>query len=699
MHDPTHLPPPDRAKRSSQFHSRLLRLRLRLQRHWWIPALAIVVAVGIQGVRLRQEPPSYTSVGQMIVSIKLSIPEGSVYNEEMSNFLGTQVALMQSASVLNRVELRLRTSQPELTPVPVKLAVSVIPKTTIFVLRATGEEPNFTQAYLHACMEEYIQLKKEMRSQTSETTLASITEELGRLERELRKGEEESVNFQASNSVVFLQEQGNSAGSYLTALNRQLADQRTELQLLNLLTLEQNLERKQIGAVGNAESATRALEADTEYLRAKQQIQMLKAEQTQLAEYLRPKHPKMVALTEDITRREKLLTILRQQSQEQLESRRSSLTLQLENLEQQFKEWEAKSLDVSKRMAEYQKIRSNNQRIQGLYDRLLATMQTVGVNKDISPESVTIMQPATSALASVNSMAKSLLIALVLGLAVGVGILLLLDRLDDRMNSFSELEDHFDEPMLGQIPKDRSASAKTSSKLLQPQDERHAFVEAYRNFRSSLLFLSDENPKPRVLLVTSSIPNDGKSLTTANLAITMANGGARVLLIDADLRKGVLHQRFGLASDTGLSEALAGGPAWSQSVQPTYVPNLFLLPRGATTHTSGELFLQASTRQFLAEAAAQFDFVILDTPPVMAADDVSSLAPLVEGVLFVIRAQHTSARVARAALEVLYQRGVKVLGLVFNAVEPSGGEYYYYRYHDYYASYPKAEKKSETLKS
>src|SRR5882724_1613571 len=118
--------------------------------------------------------------------------------------------------------------------------------------------------------------------------------------------------------------------------------------------------------------------------------------------------------------------------------------------------------------------------------------------------------------------------------------------------------------------------------------------------------------------------------------------------------------------------------------------NLFLLARGATTQRSSEYFISESTQKFLKEAEAQYDYVILDTAPVMAADDVTSLAPHVDGVLFVIRAEYTSARVARAALELLYQRQVTVLGLVFNAVRPSSGDYYYYKYKDYYHSYPTA---------
>jgi succinoglycan biosynthesis transport protein ExoP len=195
--------------------------------------------------------------------------------------------------------------------------------------------------------------------------------------------------------------------------------------------------------------------------------------------------------------------------------------------------------------------------------------------------------------------------------------------------------------------------------------------------------------QPKTILVTSSVPNDGKSLTSANFAIVLANSGSRVLLVDADLRKGGLHKRFGLESEPGLSEVLSKGLNWQEAVKSTEVPKLSVLPRGSGTQNSSELFIAPPTAQFLKEVAAQFDYVILDTAPVMAADDVTSLAPHIDGVLFVVRAEQTSARVARAALDLLYQRQVNVLGIVFNAVHPRSGDYYYYyKYDDYYRSYP-----------
>jgi capsular exopolysaccharide synthesis family protein len=243
----------------------------------------------------------------------------------------------------------------------------------------------------------------------------------------------------------------------------------------------------------------------------------------------------------------------------------------------------------------------------------------------------------------------------------------------------------FDEDVLGQIPRERKDIRGGVLPFVQPDDKRHPFVESYRNLRSSLLYMAAMGKGPHTLLVTSAVPNDGKSVTAANLAITLAMGGARVLLVDTDLRKGTLHKRFNLQADTGLSEALTQKTDWHPAVKETNVPNLRLLPCGATTQNSSELFIGPAMEKFMQEANKEYDYVLFDTAPVMVADDVTSLAPRVDGVIFVIRAEHTSARVARAALDMLYQRKSRVLGLVFNSVRATSGDYYYYhRYSDYY---------------
>jgi polysaccharide biosynthesis transport protein len=683
----------------AHFLARLDRYKNLLRRKWWILVLGLTLGLAVQAVLSRFHPVSFVSTGRMIVSIKLAIPEGSVYTEELSNFLGTQAALMQSGVVINRAHARVLAQKADVSMKPVALRVSVLPKTTIFVLQGTGDDPKYTQSFLQACMEEYVNLKKEMRAQTSDTTVAGLTEEVLRLEKELRKADEEMVAFQSTNSVVLLQEQGNSAGNYLGALNQRLAALKSEHELLKMLTLDQNLERRQSTAdalpLANDPTANPAPggseRMDAEYFKAKQQILLLKAEQQDLGQYLRPKHAKMIALSDEIARRERLLNIFRQQSADQLESRKASLALQAQNLEKEVKEWDAKTLIISRKSAEHDRLRANSNRIQALYNRLLATLQTLDVNKEINPESVTIMEKASVAYGDKPLLARKLLTGGLIGLGLSLLLLMLADRLDDRMASFTELHELFDEIVVGQIPQEKPLNSGTEVSLLAPGDARHAYMEAYRNLRSSLLYMTAAGERPKTIVITSSIPDEGKSLTSANLAITMANAGSSVLLVDADLRKGILHNRFGLTASPGLSETFLQELNWEEAVQTTNVPNLFMLPRGTRTDKSSELFVGPATEQFLKEASLKYDYVLVDTAPVMAVDDVTSLAPHVDGVLFVIRAEHTSARLARAALDLLYQRQVQVLGLVFNGVRPTSADYYYYKYSDYYNTYPTAD--------
>lgn len=689
---PEILPSASRLTRTARFFNHLHRYKNLARRRWWVLPITLALGIGIKVCLILTSAPMFVSVGQMTVSVKLQISGGSVYSEEVSQFLGTQVAYMKSAIVLNRAVDRVRALKPNLPYSPVKLQISVLPKTTIFNLQAFGTDPEYTRAYLDACMEEYMNFKKEMRTTTSDLTLAGITEQLVSLERDLKRYENDLLSFQASNSVVFLEQQGKGADSRLALISSQQDVLKTEFHLLVMLDLDQNLERQQKEAAGAEDQ--KAQDGDpfgilhSGYLKAKQDIQLMKAELQEWSVYLKPRHPRIIKLNEDIARQERLLEIYKQQSLEQLENRRNSLALQITNLDNEIKEGKIKSLDISQKMAEFDRIRANKQRTQNLYDRLLATMQTLGVDKDISQESVAVMQRASPPIPSDTSLVKSLIIAAVLGLLAGVGVLLLVDRFDDRPTSFTDLQDMFDEPVLGQIPKVQPAAKDEPLRLIHEEDERHAFLEAYRNLRSSLLYMATEGKRPKTILVTSAIPSDGKSMTTANLAVTMALAGSKVLLVDGDLRRGLLHRHFGLETVPGLTEVLSGDVPWRQAAKQTTTPNLSFIPRGKVARNPSEMFLSPSMLDLIKEVSASFDYVIFDTAPVMAADDVTSLAPRVEGVIFVIRAGYTSARVARASLDLLYQREVDVLGLVFNAVETNASEYYYYKYKDYYSKPP-----------
>jgi capsular exopolysaccharide synthesis family protein len=606
---------------------------------------------------------------------------------------------MQSAEVRRGAEALVTSTHPELHPVPVEITVTQRPRTSIFELQAVGSSPDYTQAYLNAVMQKYLDFKKGMRQDQTHNMTTGITEQLIQVEKDMRAGEDEMLEFQKQNNIGFIQEEGNSAAQYLVKLNQDYARLKTEYELLEKLDLDQNLDRGQtIAAPGASPNASAPPEQagmpfsdvgpEGDYLKAKQTVQLLKAERDTLSKDLRPKHPKIIKLNDEISKQEKLIELFRADAVEKLETRRKSIGKQMENLKGNIKEWETKALDLSQRLAQFNRIRGKIDRTKQLYDKLTNDLKSVDVSQVVdSGDQIEIMEQATAPVSVRPGLLKSLLIGFGCGGLAGFGILLLLDRIDDRMASYSEFQHHFTETVLGQIPKEKT---KGRVALLQPDDPRHVFAESYRNVRSSIFFMPYDGPRPKALLITSAVPNEGKSTVSSNLAITMALSGARTLLIDGDLRRGALREQFGISSRVGFAEALKQEVNWREVVVPTSYSNLSLLPRGKTLSQPSEHLLRDSTDQMLREIYQNYDYVVIDSSPVLAADDTTSLAPKIDATLFVVRLAYTSARLTKKALELLYSRQVNVPGVILNYVDTSLPEYYYYQYSEYYNT-PSAE--------
>ena len=678
--------------------ARLPRLLSFLKRMWWVPVLTLAIAVGGSAFYLTLQPVTYASAARMWVSGKLHIPEGSLYSEELQFFFGTQVELMQSEKIQQRALARVQALSPDLKPSPVRVRVAQAPKSAVFQLLAIGTDPTYTQAHLNALIEEYLNYKKEIRAASSDDTLASISEQVYQQEKELKTEQEKLSNFQHDNSPAVLQEQSTAAASYLSRLNAQLSDLKLEYQLLDSAPANPTATRaEQPGAPDASPDSKRPTEANRpsgspspEYLSAKQQVDLLKIQREELGRDLRPKHPKMQKLDEEIARGEKVLGLFRQQTRDQVDATKQALKLKIDSLEESTKEWEAKLMGANTRLAEFDRLKANVQRVQSLYDRMLNLLQTVDVNKNLDQEIVSVMERPSRAEATKAQMSKSLLLAALVGLVAGLGIVFLVARFDDRLTSMNEVLEQFEEEIVGQVPDVSKTKNNGKLELVQHVDDRHMFAESYRSIRSSVLFMPSEAERPKLLLITSAVPSEGKSTVAANLARTMAFGGSRVLLIDADLRRGQLHELFDTKREPGLVTMLRQPARNGEGIAPTGLPNLSLIPTGEPTTESGELFLSSAFDQLLQDVQKQFDYVVIDSAPVFAADDATTLAPKMDGVLFVVRSSYTRASLARQALEALYQRQAKVLGLIFNRANARAGSYSYYKYADYYQSAKRA---------
>ncbi|MEP6808715.1 MAG: polysaccharide biosynthesis tyrosine autokinase [Chthoniobacterales bacterium] len=694
-------PAPDRpttAPWTTSFITRLHRYKSLFRRRWWVLLLTVSLGLFIQAWLIYQSPPQFLSTSKMMLAGKLNLSQGAVYSEDSVNFYGTQIQLMESSEVQGSAEALVRSTHPELQPSKIKLAVTQKARTSIFDLQAVGATPDYTQAYLDAMMVKYLDFKKGMREDQGHTVTTAITEQLIQVEKDLRVSEDEMLEFQKQNNIGFIQEEGNSAAQYLVRLNQQYASLKTEYELLEKLDLDQNLDRSPSAkpepgaspADGNAQATQGMPFSDVgpegDYLKAKQSVQLLKAERDTLAQDLRPRHPKIIKLNDEISKYENLISLFRADAVEKLATRRNSIGKQMENLQVNIKEWESKALDLSQRLAQFNRLKGKADRLKTLYDRLMTNIKDVGVSQVVDgSDQVSIMEKATAPTSVRPGLLKGLLIGLILGIFAGIGVLLLLDRIDDRMASFGEFQNHFTEHVLGQIPREKT---KGRVSLLQPDDARHVFAESYRNIRSSIFFMPYEGPRPKTLLITSAVPNEGKSTISANLAITFALSGAKTLLIDGDLRRGAQREAFDISSRIGFAEVLKGEVNWQEVVVPTAYPSLFVLPRGKTLSQPSEHLLRDSTDRLLQEIYNHFDYIIIDSSPVLAADDTTSLAPKIDATLFVVRLSYTSARLTKKSLELLYNRQVNVPGVILNYVDTSLPEYYYYQYSEYYNTPP-----------
>jgi capsular exopolysaccharide synthesis family protein len=426
----------------------------------------------------------------------------------------------------------------------------------------------------------------------------------------------------------------------------------------------------------------------TAYYQALQQVQLLKAKRDEFAQVLRPTHSKMVKLNQEIAGLEQLLKTLQDEGEQralaQMANRKKSLELQIENLENQYKAWETNAVEASRKLAEYDRMKQELQRSQALYDRLSGLLQTMDLNYNMDREPLVPLAPASAAHPSLTKY-RVAIEGILLALIVGGAAFLFLEFLDDRFTSAKELSLNLPVEVVGQIPEAGALSSKGLRRLLPAGDMQPAFAEAFRNLRSSLLFMSGQETHPKVILVTSAVPNEGKTTVCSNLARTLAMSGSRVLLIDADYRRSSAHRNFGVDLKPGLVGVLSQEVSVDQAIVPTAEQNLFVLPAGECGDNSSDLFLRGRVDLLLRDVGQKFDYVLVDSAPVLATDDAACIGPHTDGAFMVVRASYTSSRMASEALERLNRRHVKVLGMVYNCA-PKSSDYYYQYGSEYYGT-------------
>jgi capsular exopolysaccharide synthesis family protein len=310
---------------------------------------------------------------------------------------------------------------------------------------------------------------------------------------------------------------------------------------------------------------------------------------------------------------------------------------------------------------------------------------------------------------------RTIILAFMLSLGVGVGLAFLLDYLDDTLKTVDDVDRYLHLPSLALIPANRNERARligrrgalpaegetgvaNNAALALTSDVRSPSAEAYRHLRTSLLLSSAGQP-PKTILVTSSQPSEGKTTTAVNTAITLAQTGAPVLIVDCDLRRPRVHANFNVSNARGLTNYLSGERDLDSLVK-TYdkLPNLQILTSGPIPPNPAELLGSMEMRRLLAALGERYAHIVIDSPPAISFTDASILSTLVDGVMLVVHGGRSSRAVVRRAKQQLVDVGANIFGVVLNNVRLDSPDYYYSGYYSsYYGSNQEQEYDDETV--
>ena len=292
---------------------------------------------------------------------------------------------------------------------------------------------------------------------------------------------------------------------------------------------------------------------------------------------------------------------------------------------------------------------------------------------------------------------QNAMLGLLMGLFLGGGLAFFMEYLDTSVRTAEDVEKHLSWPVLGIIPRfDQTFRGETSQSDIQPVVRKHTKsvpAEAYRTLQTNIQLANLDRP-PRSIAITSAGPLEGKSTTAVNLAVALAQKESKVLLVDADLRRSVIHKILHLDNSTGLAD-LVTDDAQPEAVIKQFhsVDNLWVLTSGSIPSDPSELLGSSQMKSLVEQMTKEYSYVIFDTPPLMSVSDAAVLASQVDGILVVVRPGKLKGEIPRRIKELLGRIGTPVLGCVLNGVEHSPGSYYYY-----YSSYTGAEEKEQVRK-
>jgi succinoglycan biosynthesis transport protein ExoP len=692
-------------------------ITLRKRRWVLVVAVALGLAYGIFTAQFQEK--LYESYGRIQVrsgssnEYRVNAVTGS---EDTGSRLLTEIEIIKSDSMMLKVAREMDLSNNanflgEKGPVPHTslddpevrqstvhrlqsiLHVSLVPKTDIIRISYSSLNAKLSADIVNTVISTYIQNSYKTRFESTQRVSTWLSGTLDDLKQQVETSQEQMLDLQRKLGILGFDPTHNQISSSLDDLARAAS-------AAKLARIIAEARYRVVSGMdpdtieGSIETTPGTAPAVLSGLRGS--LAGARANYAQLESTLGPSHPQSKALkaqidelTKEITAEQDRLLIQAKQVYIVAKANEQQTSAALEQQKTDAYKLRDQLVEYNLREREFEANRT-------LYDSLQQRLRTASVQSGLESLEIDVVDPALPpANPTLKPQSTVILTALIFSLLAGIVVAFVLESLDTGLRSIAEIESITELPSLAVIPRarrssvDQAATMTTAQRnigiLTQPKSQ---FAEAFRSLRTSLLLSTTGHP-PKVIVLTSATPSEGKTTAASNLAAILAQRDTRVLLIDGDLRRPNVHHRFGLNGKVGLTTVLTGATTLEATVQRVpEIPNLDILPSGPVPPFPTEMLSSEAMATVLKRCCELYDYVVIDSPPILSVTDGVILARDADAVVLVVRHGKSSKHVVRRARDLLLRSGATITGIVLNAVDLNSPEYYgYYGYSGYsYAS-------------
>ena len=573
------------------------------------------------------------------------------------------------------------------------LHVVVIPGTRVIEIHYTSPDKVMAAQIVNSLANTY---KEENYKTKFEATMQAsdwLSKQLVDLQIKVETSQEKLVQYQKDHEILGTDEKSNIITSKLDELNRELTAAEAD-RIQKEAIYEQVKSGDPLAAAaaiapgGSGNMATAASLLD----RLRTQQADLRIRVAELSTQFGPSYPKVAELNSQIKQVDNELQSETAKVMDGIRDQYMSALQREKLLQADFDKQKQEANKLNESAIEYSMLKRDVDSSRQIYEGLLEKMKEAGVSAGLRSNNFRILDMARVPTGpSEPNIPRNMAFSFALALISGIGLAFLLESLDNTVRTTEQAQQISQLPSLGLIPMGtRSDEGKGSGRRLALMSSKEAvelitqvrpqsqMAEAYRALRTSLL-LSSLGAPPKVILVTSALPQEGKTTTSINTAVVLAQKGVRVLLIDADMRRPSVHKTLGMAPGSGLSNVLTGTATVQDAISKApQLPNLFILPSGTPPPNPAELLASANMRSVLSQLREQYDHIVIDTPPTLSVTDAVVLSTRVDAVVLVIRSGQTTKTALRRSRDLLMQVNARVCGVLLNAVDLASPDYYYY---------------------